>query len=299
MASSPSLPSAAPKQLLMRPVWSHHLPAHPRGLALARERGAVLAWDTHHWVSLLNRAGDRQAQWHAPDQLVMACCADDGSAYGAVGGRGEIWWLAPDLMPRWERAMPHPATAAALDPFGQYLAVADARGNLHVYDPAGRAVYRVQSPRPLHFLTFVPAAPFLVGTADYGLVACFDTLGRVAWRDGLVAHVGSLAVSGDGTLIVLACFSEGLQRYSITGQNLGRLAVEEPCRLVSMTFEGRFLLVAGLGNQIRLLDPKGRAHAVHPFDRPAAAVALGALGDRAVVALVEGTVIGLELRETG
>jgi hypothetical protein len=297
MASSPSLPAAGPKPVSIRPLWSHHLPAHPRGVSLVRERGGVLAWDTHDWICLLNRNGERQAQWHAPDRLVMACCADDGSAYAAVGARGEVWWLAPDLMPRWTRAMPHAATAAAMEPLGEYLAVADGRGNLHLYDRAGRAVYRIQAPRPLHFLAFVPAAPWLIGSADYGLVACFDAAGRLAWRDGLVAHVGSLAVSGDGGLIVLACFSEGLQRYTSAGRNLGRLAAAEPCRLASMAFDGSALLVAGLGNQIRLLDREGRARAMHPFDRPAAALALGPLGDKAVVALIEGAVIGLDLRE--
>jgi hypothetical protein len=295
--SSPSLPSAARQPGPFRQLWSHYLPARPRGLALVRERGWVLAWDTNHWVCLLNRAGERQAQWHPPDKLVTTCCAEDGSAYAAVGGRGEVWWLAPDLMPRWERAMPHPATAAAQDSLGQYLAVADSHGNLHLFDCTGRIVFRGESPRPLHHLAFVPAAPYLVGSADYGLVACFDSMGKLVWRDGLVAHIGSLASNGDGTLVVLACFSEGLQRYSATGQNLGRLAMDEPCRLAALTFDGHQLLAAGLGKQIRLLDRQGQVLATHPLDKPAAALALGPLGDYAVVALVEGPVIRLELGE--
>jgi hypothetical protein len=255
----------------------------------------VLAWDTHHWICLLNRAGERQAQWHTPDKLVTACCADDGSAYAAVGGRGEVWWLAPDLMPRWERAIAHPATAAAMESNGQYLAVADGRGNLHLFDQTGRTVFQVPSPRPLHHLTFVPAAPLLVGAADYGLVACFSPLGKLLWHSGLVAHIGSLAVTGNGSQIVLACFSEGIQRYTATGEKQLRLALAEPCRLAALTFDGRYFLIAGLGNQLRLLDEKGQTLATHAFDHPAAALALGALGDRAVAALMEGPVVGLGL----
>jgi hypothetical protein len=287
--------AAAPKPGSMRQAWSHPLPANPQGVALARERGWVLAWDVNHWLYLLNRSGERQAQWHAPAPLAGACCADDGSAYAAVGARGEAWWLAPDLMPRWERALPYPATAVALDPLGHYLAACDNRGNLHLYDLTGRPVFRVPTPRPLHHLAFVPAAPFLMGSADYGLVACFDAAGRQVWRDGLVAHVGSLAVTGDGSLAVLACFSEGLQRYSVTGQNLGRLALAEPCRLAAVTFDGRFLLAAGLDPQLRLLDRDGQTLCTHTLDQPVAGLALGALGDQAVVALNDGPIMRLEL----
>jgi hypothetical protein len=255
-----------------------------------------LAWDNNHWLYLLNRSGRRQAQWHCPGELVAASCAEDGSAFAAVGGRGEVWWLAPDLMPRWERAVPHPATAVALDPFGQYVAVADNHSNLHLLNNGGKPVFQVVSPRPLHHLAFVPAAPYLVGSADYGLVACFDFAGRAAWRDGLVAHVGSLAVNGDGTLVVLACFSEGLQRYTVTGQNLGRLSVAEPCRLVAVTFEGDVLLAAGLGKQLRLLDRTGTTRATHALDHPAAALALGPLGENAFVALADGPVMAFDLR---
>jgi hypothetical protein len=257
----------------------------------------VLAWDANHWVYLLSRTGARQAQWHAPAKLVTACCAEDGSAHAAVGGGGEVWWLAPDLMPRWQRALPRPATAAALDPFGQYLAVADSGGHLHLFNQRGKSVFKVQSPRPLHYLAFVPAAPCLVGSADYGLVACFDPAGRLLWRDGLVAHVGSLAVAGDGSQIVLACFSEGLQRYTATGHNQGRQAVPEPCRLATLTFDGQFLLTAGLGQQLHQLDRQGRVLGTFALDQPPAALVLGPLGDFAVAALADGPVVALDLRD--
>jgi hypothetical protein len=278
-----------------RSLWSVPLQAGASGVALAREAGTVLAWDRTHWLYLLSPTGQRQAQRRFAGALKAACGADDGSAYAAVGAGGEVWWLAPDLMTRWETKLPQPALTAALDPFGQYLAVADAVGGLHLFDCLGRPAGQAESPRPLHYLSFVPAAPFLVGCADYGLAAAFDVTGKLLWRVGLVAHAGGLAVSGEGEQVVLACFTEGLLRYGPTGQPLSRLAVAEPCRLVSVTFAGRRFLVGGMGGQLLLLDEGGRTLATHSLEQPAAALALGALGHDAVVALADGPVVRLEI----
>jgi hypothetical protein len=277
-------------------AWTHALANPARGLALAREKGWVLAWDSQGWLYLLNQAGERQAQMHAPGKLVAAACADDGSAYVAVGAQGQIWWLAPDLHSRWERSVPHPVTALALDPFGQYLAVADAGSNLSLFDCQGRPGVRFQSPRSLHHLAFVPTAPYILAGSDYGLAACFDVKGKLVWRDGLVAHIGSLTVSGSGESVILACFTEGLQRYSLSGENLGRQSLTEPCRLAVLTFDGSHLLVAGMGARLHWLDAEYRILSTHALEKPPVAMGLTPLGDRAVIAGTDGSLVSIDLR---
>jgi len=288
-------PPSIPVPDVPRSAWSQSIAASNRGLALAREKGWLLAWDENHWLYLFDHKGHRQAQRHTPG-LTAACCAEDGSSYAAVGEHGEVWWLAPDLMPRWERAVPHRSVAAAMDSFGQYLAVADSRGHLHFIDRQGRPVHKLDSPRPLHHLTFIPAAPYLLGSADYGLVICFDLEGRTVWRDGLVAHVGALAVNGDGERIVLACFTEGLQHYSLKGKNLGRIPYAGTCSLAALSFDGSQILTANLANQIHLLDRDGKILCIFPLEKPAVALAFAALGETAVVAVSGGPILGLELR---
>src|SRR5205823_2213784 len=83
----------------LQPRWSQNSPGRVRGLALAREKGWLLAWDEKDFLSLFSPIGTLQARWKAPTPLATACCADDGSAYVALGAKGEIWWLAPDLVP--------------------------------------------------------------------------------------------------------------------------------------------------------------------------------------------------------
>src|SRR5262249_14015304 len=159
----------------------------------------VLAWDARSSLFLVNRSGELQARTTSSGVVTGTCVADDGSACAAIGERGEVWQLTPDLTPRWGSTLPKRATACALDPFGCYLAVADAAGGMHFFDARGRLVSRTQTPRPLVHLAFIPEEPFVVGCADFGFVGCFEPTGRCAWRDGLVAHVGGIAVNGDGS----------------------------------------------------------------------------------------------------
>jgi hypothetical protein len=265
-----------------------------RGLAPAREKGRLLAWDENDWVYLLNHSGEIQGQIHTPGKLVAAGCADDGSAFAAVGTQGEIWWLAPDLMTAWHHTMPERTVAAALDPFGHYLAVADAGGRLHLYDRSGVSIFQIQTPRPLHHLVFVPTSPFLLGASDFGLVGCLDMTGHWVWREGLVAHIGALTCSEDGGAIILACYTEGLQRYSLAGKKLRSWQISEASRLVSQSFDGQRLLAAGLGERLYQLDTAGRTLSTFDLDGPPVAITVSALGTGAAVASGNGRIVFLE-----
>ena len=291
-----SAPPSAGGPYAIQTVWSHALGNSPRGLALAREKGWLLAWDEQDWLYLLDQRGERQAQLHFPGRLTAACAADDGSAHAAGGSHGEICWLTPDLRQRWQQSLSDPILALAQDMLGNYLAVSDARGNLHLLDRTGRPIARLQSPRPLHHLTFVPSAPYLLGCSNYGLVACFDLRGRLIWRDSPVAHIGSLACSEDGNPIVVTCYTDGLQRYSVTGKNLGRQSFAEACRLVTLSFTGDVALIAGLGHRVFLVDSKYTILASHTLEKPVVSLALTAMGTGALAALSQGGVVQLDFR---
>lgn len=286
-----------PNAYTFQPTWTHALAHAPRGLALAREKGWLLAWDTEDWLYLLNQAGERQAQVHAAGKLATAACADDGSAFVAAGTQGEIWWLAPDLRARWQQSVGQAVTAAALDSFGQYVALADSQSRLSIFDCHGRQLAQIQTQRPLHHLAFISTEPFLLGASDYGLAACFDLEGKLIWRDGLVAHIGSLTVSGSGEKVVLTCFTEGLQLYDFQGKNLGRQALTEACRLAALTYDARHLLVAGMTTRLLWLDAEYKILSTHSLEKPAMAMGLSPLGDRMVAALANGSLVGFDLRK--
>jgi hypothetical protein len=266
-------------------------------LSLAREREALFAWDGQDGLFLFNHAGTMQAQRPSPTPIAVACAAEDGSAF-AVGGSSTpmVCWLAPDLAPRWQHPLPQRATAIALEPLGRCVAVADASGKLHLIDARGQTLWQATTPRPLYHLAFVPEKPILVGAADFGLVVGFGAAGECLWRDGLVANVGSLAVSGDGDCLLLACFSDGLYRYSVAGPPQQRIALESPCSLVAVAYDGESVFTADRANQVCLRDSQGHIRDRVSLDSSAVAVALGALSDYAVVGMANGGILRFDKR---
>ncbi len=273
-------------------VWSQTVPAPLRGLRLARERGTILAWDGKDGLFLFDQAGKIQGQRPSPVPIASAGCAEDGSAYVLGGSQNPmVCWLAPDLATRWQRSLPQRVTAVAVEPLGRCVAVADAGCALRLMDAGGATLWQATTPRPLHHLAFVPEKTILVGAADFGLVLCFGAAGECLWRDGLVAHIGSLAVSGDGSAVLLACFSDGLYRYNASGPQQHRIPLDKPCHLAALSYDGATLLTADSQDSACLRDNKGASREPFNLPSPAVALALGALSDYAVLGLVNGAIL--------
>ncbi len=273
----------------LQTLWSYTHATAWRGLALCRERGLTLAWDARHGLHLFNRRGEPQSHWSCPGELIDAAAAGDGGSFAVVGAQGEVWLLAPDLTLRWERRVSTRTAAVALEAFGRYLAVADGGGTLHLFDRVGHVVWQALNPRPLRHLAFVPEQPRLVASADFGLVACYDTAGRCVWRDGLVAHVGSLAVSGDGSALVLACYSEGLCRYRNNDPKTRQfLADTAPAHRAALSYDGKILLTTDRDRAVAWRNGEGKRRHDISCDAKPVALALDALGERAVLALADG-----------
>jgi hypothetical protein len=276
----------------VRLLWTHNLATPLHGLSLARERETVFVCDGRNDLFLFDRAGKLQAQRPAPWPVAVAGCSENGSAF-VVGGAQTpmICWLAPDLAPLWQRPLSRPATALAVEPLGGRIAVADAGGSLYVIDARGKTVWQATTPRALHHLAFVPEKPILAGASDFGLVVCFGSTGECLWRDGLVAHIGSLASNGDGSCLLFACFTDGLVCFNAEAPKQERIPLDAPCHLAVPSYAGDILLTADRQNRLCLRDRTGDLRNQITVEAPAAAIALGALADYAVAGLVNGALV--------
>ncbi len=278
----------------MQLAWTRPLPAAPLGMCLAREAGTLLVWDAEHHFCRLDRSGQVELRQRATASLVAAALSDDGRSIAAVGSRGQVWLLTADFVRVFDRPLPRPPVAVAVAPLGDRIAVADGGGGLLVFDRRGQVVWRAEVARPLVHLAFVPEAAALVGCAEFGLVCAFDRAGACLWRTGLVAHVGGLAVSGDGGRIVLACFTEGLSCYSLAQARRVALARAAPSRLVALDYRCEVTVTVGLANELALRGPQGDVRDVLLLPANPVAVAVEALGEGVYAALADGTIARAE-----
>ncbi|MCI0380584.1 MAG: hypothetical protein L0215_23605, partial [Gemmataceae bacterium] len=201
----------------------------------------------------------------------------------AIGTNGLVRRLNLDFSVSWERTWPAPLLAVALDPFGHWLALATGQGEVLLADArsAGQSqlVRKISCSRPLRQLVFAPNCLLLAGCADYGLVGMFDHIGAWKWRDAPVVHLGGMSISGDGSVLLLACFSEGVHRYDRSGRAHKRLATPKPCRLVAQTFDGSLIVASGLENELWCFDAAGSLLQTAGLEQPVTALALTGLGD--------------------
>jgi WD40 repeat protein len=277
----------------MRRLWSFQSSAAIRGVRAAREPGTLLVWDANELLVWLSPAGAVSGRREAPWPLAAVDCADDGSAIAVVGTGGQIGSLGADFKPRWQRTVSANGLAVAVSPFGDVIAVADTGGAVHFLDAGGRDIARASNPRPFQHLTFIAERPLLIGSADFGSVAALDLGGRRRWHDSPFAHCGSLAATGDGRLIALACFSDGVSLYNLRGEKLNGGPRPGPCRMAALSYDGSTLLTAGLDGLVRLHDRAGQTRSDFRPDAAVTSLALDALGTTAFVGLADGNVLAM------
>jgi hypothetical protein len=278
----------------LRRLWSYLAPSPIRRLSLAREPGALLIADQDDRLTWLSPAGSTTAQWQASAPLADAVVADDGSAAIAVTVAGQACYLSPALKPRWQKSIPGKALACAVEPLGRLLAVSESSGGVHFFDGLGGLAGHAKNPRPLLHLAFVPEKEVLLGCAEFGSVVALSRTGTVRWHDTPVAHCGSLSTTGNGRLIALACFSEGLACYGLRGDRIKVAPRPGPCRLAVLAYDGSSMLTVGLDGIVRLHASDGAIRGEWKPEANVTAIAFGALGTMAYLGQADGYVIALE-----
>jgi hypothetical protein len=279
-----------PSPTKLRLGWTQRTEARVLGLCLAREAGLLFAWDASRRLYLWNVTGALVARQSLHFQPGAACISDDGSRVVVVGESGELWWLDHELRLKLDLRIPAGGQVAALDTLGHYLAVSDRERHTRLYHRGGKELALIETPRPLVFLQFLATQPRLLGAADFGFVGAFDPTGHAVWRAAPLFRVGSLCTDGQGSCLLLASYSSGVERYDAGGQHLPHLATPQPCRLARTDFAMSCILIATESSTLALLKPDGAVVKTVPIPGNATGLVLGALGEYGAFALADGTV---------
>ncbi|MEJ7640011.1 MAG: hypothetical protein WKF75_19085 [Singulisphaera sp.] len=297
-------PGRTPSRLDPAPSWTVLTDAPLRGLDMAREAGTILVWDEADGISLLDTRGRHRSVSRAPGRGRAGAIRDDGSLVALLGDGARLWLLGPDFQMTVDRQGPPEASTLAIDPHGRYVAVASKLGLTQLYNRHGRPAGRFETRQPLAHLCFIPDRPLLLGAAAYGTLAgvglaATGTLGRleaqVLWQESLMSNVGRLATSGDGGLVLASCFTHGVQRYDLRGQNEGSYHLGGSAAIAVPDFAGRVIGVATLEGELAVLSPGGNVRWKTGLIRPAIALETDPLGRFLIYGHATGEVVRLDL----
>ena len=297
-------PGGTPSRLAPTPAWTVLTDAPLRGLGLAREAGTILVWDEADGIYLLDTGGRHRSVSRAPSRVIAGAISDDGSLVALLGEGSRLWLLGPAFQMTVDRQGPPEASTLAVDPHGRYVAVASKLGLTQIYNRYGRPAGRFETRQPLAHLCFIPDRPFLLGAAAYGTLAGISlaaagSLGRleaqVLWQESLMSNVGRLATSGDGGLVLASCFTHGVQRYDLRGQNEGSYHLGGTAAFAVPDFAGRAIGVATLEGELAVLSPGGNVRWKTGLIRPAIALETDPLGRFLIYGHATGEVVRLDL----
>ena len=298
-------PSVRPSSRLdPGPAWTVVTDAPLRAMALAREAGRVLACDESNQLYLIDGQGVFQSVERAPGPVIAVAISDDGSLIALLGEKNRLWLLGADLETIDDREAVTDATALAVDPHGRYVAVASKMNTVQFYNHYGKQAGRFETRQHLSHLAFVPSMPAVLGVGAYGSISCYELTasgsgklaGELAWTHQLMSGVGRLATTGDGGMILVACFTHGVQRYDLRGRNEGAYHLGGSAVIAVPDFAGRTIGVATQEGGLAILNGTGNVRWRTDLPRPAAALEVDALGRYLVYGLSTGEITCLDFQ---
>ncbi len=271
--------------------WTFSTEAPLVGLRLARESGEVLAADAAGGLYLLNRKGRISGLSRGPSPIRAIAWGDTGGGGVALVGKNKLYWFDQNLKFDKKVVLSEKALNVALDAHSQYAVVSLADGSNLIFDSPRKPIRTFETNQPLVHLDFLVREPAILGVAGYGMLCKFDFRGNEIWRENLWSEVGGMAVTGNGSAILLACFSHGIQRYNAAGRSDGSYQLGETVSHVSSSFGPYRMLASSVEQQLYWLDFDGRVLWMAQPSETLVAAACDPLGYGAVCGFESGQVL--------
>ena len=273
--------------------WSFSTDAPLASLVFAIESRDTLLADTAGGLYRLTYDGKLFALSRGFHGLNRLASDDLGRCGAAICEETKLTRFNRKLQTDWTVELPAEATAMAMDPHGEHLAVALENGKCVVYDASHQRVFHVESPEPIGFLHFSPRNGALIGAGEFGRVTQWSATGESQWSKNLRFNIGDLTANGDDERIALAAFAEGVKLLNPEGKRSGSWLLEGTPHHVSSSFAGNRLAAATLEGHLYWLDGDGELVSGAELPEEVIGLAASALGDSLVIGFESGRVICL------
>lgn len=275
-------------------AWSFSTDASLSNLELARESGEVLAADSSGGIYLLDRNGQIVSVTRGQTPIRGLAWSDTGSGGVALIGNSRLHWFSRQLEFRSQYDLDETALSVSIDPHGEYVAASLATGTNLVFDGPRKPILKFTSQRPFVKLMFVAEVAGMIGVADYGLLSSRTFAGGIRWEEKLWSNAGDIAVSGNGSMVLVACFSHGIVRYDDDGDQTGSYQVEGTPNRVSCSYLPYRIAVATIERHVYWMNADGKMLWAAEAPEDITRIACDPLGKGLVVGFESGRIVRLD-----
>lgn len=273
--------------------WSYRPDNPVAGFALARESGDTIVLDELGHLYRLDRRGQLASVNRLPDPIRQIAWSDTGSLGVAVAGERSLIVLDGKLKVLWQTDAPEDIVGIAVDPYGDYLAASLADRGTILFSRHRKKVASFETIRPLAHLQFLATEPMLVVAAEHGLLAGYTLGGERLWEEKVLSQIGSLAVAGDGSRIILAGFTHGVPIHDEVGDSLGSMMVDGTATRAAADNTCDRLLVTTLEQALYWVDADGDILWGGQTPEPVTSIAVDPFGESIQLAMPEAGVLRL------
>lgn len=237
--------------------WSVGTDGPLTALCLSRESGDIYAADRTGAIQRIDRRGRVIGLTRLSPAIVSLAWSDDGSQGVVIVGENEVIRLGSSLNTLHKFTLPDVCLAAAVSPFGHHLAVSLANGMTLIYNERNRKIAQYETMRPLSFLRFCVTEPLIFAAAEHGLICCHNLSGAEIWRENNLSNVGKMVITGEGDLIYMASFAQGVQAINGDGEFVGSYIVEGTVNRVDASYEPERVIISTIEQSLYWLDADG------------------------------------------
>ncbi len=275
-------------------AWTFHAEGGVTGLALARESGEFWVADASCSLTRLGRRGQIEGLTRLSEPATCLAIADTGHWGAVLEAETTVHRFDRNLQFLWSIVFDEPVTGLAVSPFGQSLAVSLADGSTRIYNEAKRKTAEFETIRPLTYLCFCATEPLLFAAAEHGLVCCHSLQGTEVWQQRTWSACGGLNITGDGELLYLIGFNQGIQTFDGDGRNVGSYMLDGTIHRLAVSFDPQRLVAASVEQHLYWIDADGQLLWATVTPSGVSALACDPLGEWAVCGLDSGEVLYLD-----
>lgn len=243
---------------LPRQVWAFTCDAPLVSMHVCAEAGDVFLADGAGGIYRLNEAGRLITLTRSGIELTHLDWSEDGEAGVVVHGGSTLSWLDSKLKVKWSKSFQEPILSAAINPQGSHVLVALRDGQNVILNAAQKRERKFSTMQAINHIVWLATSAEWMALADHGFIARYRWPSNQLWHERLLSRIDSMAATYDGSCIVLAALSHGIQLYDSEGRRQSAYVVEGAVHRVSISCDGRLLAAATIEGHLLMLHESGR-----------------------------------------